>query len=1111
MVRVTVALAIAMAFVTTCSLFSFGQARNMITEKIVESNTVPLQGSIHPLAQAQYDKGSLGDDEPLGHVFLLLSRSPEQQQNLDAMVDQLHNPKSPLFHKWLSAEEYGKTFGISDSDLHTVESWLQSKGLQIEETPAGRTAIIFTGTVGQLRRAFNVDIHQFSVNGQTYQANVNIPTIPAALAPAVIGFKQLHNFPHSPNMVGNSIVKRDGKTGQWSKVSGPASAPEITYNYSGYYSYDVTPQDFYTIYNENSALTSGVTGAGVTIAVIEETGIHNNTTNGTGDPDVTSFRSAFGLPAYPTTGANSTQGGINYYNGNVPGSTACTAASTPTSTGEEGEALLDVEWAGAVAPNAIVDFVACKTGSGVGSYGTDISATAIANYLYSTVSSTSLSYGVCETSAGTTGKTFYTNLWEQMAAEGITAVVSSGDAGSAGCNQNASYESSNISSNAMSSTAYNISAGGTDFSDVYQVAGAAPSTYWNTTGNNGSYFESALSYIPEVTWGGYCSNPLFASYLQALAATSFGTTYTTQAICNNSNASSYRAVVGGEGGISVYNTIPSWQSVYGIGSGKTSTTYRNQPDISFFASSGWWGHAVVYCQSDATVSGVGGPFPCTYSNTQDAYYNAAGGTSFVAPQINGLMALINQKTGARQGQANYTLYNLAAQEYGTVGSPNASIANCSGSALGPNVSSSCVFHDIANDTPCLSGGTTMCGTANGALSSSTIASDIVQACRSTVSTCYVTGSNKYGLSSTSNAAGNLAYQSAQGYDLGTGLGSVNITNLVNNWNTVSSAFTSTTAISASSSSITNTGSTNLTGKVTATQRGGVPSGTVSFYIGSTGGTNLGSAPLVANACTGTAPNIVCTASATLSVAGSALACGSNSVIAYFPGDAANDAASTSSSTNISVTCQQATTTAVSSSANPSTYGQSVSFTATVTGNSPTGTVQFVIDSANFGSPVTLSGGSATSGSTSTLSAGSHTVSASYSGDSANLGSSGTLAGGQTVSQASQAITFTTPAPASAEYGSQFTVAATGGASGNAIVYTSAGACSNSGATYTMTASSGNCSVIANQAGNANYAAAPTVTETTSATDANGGVSVATSGPTTYGQSATFTATITSDT
>jgi hypothetical protein len=97
----------------------------------------------------------------------------------------------------------------------------------------------------------------------------------------------------------------------------------------------------------------------------------------------------------------------------------------------------------------------------------------------------------------------------------------------------------------------------------------------------------------------------------------------------------------------------------------------------------------------------------------------------------------------------------------------------------------------------------------------------------------------------------------------------------------------------------------------------------------------------------------------------------------------------------------ATTTSVASSVNPSVVGQSVTFTATVTANAPgggtpTGTVQFLIDGINFGNPVTLSGGQATSSSISSLAVGGHTVTASYSGDGSFATSTGSLSGGQTV-------------------------------------------------------------------------------------------------------------------
>jgi hypothetical protein len=114
--------------------------------------------------------------------------------------------------------------------------------------------------------------------------------------------------------------------------------------------------------------------------------------------------------------------------------------------------------------------------------------------------------------------------------------------------------------------------------------------------------------------------------------------------------------------------------------------------------------------------------------------------------------------------------------------------------------------------------------------------------------------------------------------------------------------------------------------------------------------------------------------------------------------------------------------------------------------------------------------------------GTATASASFAGNANYSASSGSAT--FSITPAPQSITFTTNAPTSEPYNGQFTVAATGGASGNPVTFTSSGVCTNSGATYTtytMTSGTGKCSVIANQAGNSNYSAAPQVTQTVSAT------------------------------
>ncbi len=945
----------ALFLIAAAGLNAHAQAtRNLITQPVKETQLVTLAGHLDPAARPENDQGLVDDSMPLEHVIMMLKRAPEQEQALVAHIDQLHNPKSPAYHQWLTPEQFGEQFGPSDADVTTLTNWMESHGFTIENVPPGRNLMIFSGTAGEVREAFHTQLHHYLVNGETHYANSSEPQVPAALAPVVAGFRSLNDFRLKTLHHDAGVARHNMKTGEWEKVSGPLSVPDLTFTYGGNQYFYVSPQDFYTIYNENPLFSASpkIDGHGVTIAVIEETNVAHTS-------DVTSFRQQFGLPTYPAT-PNSTDGGVNWLIG--PGNGCNTVGIT--STDEEGEALLDVEWAGTAAPKAIVDFVACG-----GSNGIDLAAQYITNYLSSTVVATSLSYGGCEITNGSSTATFYQTEWEQAAAEGITAVVSSGDSGSLACDQNYSTGTHNLSVNELSDTPYNISAGGTDFSDLYQAGNY--STYWNTTNSTVPTGSSALSYVPEITWGSYCASPLFASYLQASGSTTFGSTYTPEAVCNSPEAGTGRgdydlvAPVGGGGGVSIYTSLPTWQSAYGVGlaGNQTSNTLRNQPDISFFASNGWWGHALVYCQSDTGHT-------CDYSNTANdtnAANLAAGGTSFVAPQMAGMVALIVQKTGARQGVANYTLYNLGTLEYGTATTPNPSnLASCSGSGqAGTAVGANCIFRDIAGDTPNPRQG--------GPLTSSNI-----QPCVwSSVTNCYRSSStDTYGLTSLGDhpATNSPAYPVSQGYDAATGLGSPNIANLVNNWNTATPLFASTTTLSTDSPSIPTTGSATLTATVSATGRGenltaGPPAvGPVNFYIGSITGTLLGTGPLT-QACTGAAPaNLVCPPStATLVVPASSLATGANSLMAYFPGDAANDAPSSSSPINITV---QSSTGPVAGVSPPSlTFGNqnlgttSGSQMVTLSNTGATAlTVTGIGASANFGATTACVGSVAASGS-----------------------------------------------------------------------------------------------------------------------------------------------------
>jgi subtilase family serine protease len=1059
-----------------------------VTLPIDESNLVPtLSRNVHPYVTGQNDLGRVSDDLPMEQIILLLMRSPEQKAALDAMVDELHNPRSPMFHKWLTPQQIGRTYGPSDNDIAAITSWLQSHGFTIDEVPAGRTHIIISGTAGLIRSTFHTEIHNYMVNGEMHVANNSEPMIPAALQEVVQGFRSLHNFLPQPAFKPAGVFKRDPKTGKWYPKPGTRTSPQYgDITYSSDSDYFVGPQDWYVIYGENSLLNSGITGAGQTIAVIEETDINPT--------DVTTFRSQFNLPTYPAT-PNNTQGGVNYLTG---ANGACTDPGI-LNDGEEPEADLDVQWAGTVAPNATVDFVSCKTTSTTA--GIDLAASYVINSLSSTVSSMSLSYGVCETELTGTGAdgiyqadSFYNKIWEQAAAQGQTAVVSSGDSGSEGCNQNLTVSPSRADTNGtqvsgMESTPYNVSAGGLDYSDTFN---GTNSTYWNS--NDTLPYESALSYVPETPWGSYCANPLFLQY--AITNDGFPSTETLPAFCQTlrGDNTAYDDVVGGSGGPSNCATgtpvtaglvggtcagyaKPSWQSAYGV----PADGVRDVPDLSFFAANGFWGHALVYCDSATD--------PCNYSNATDGTALAAGGTSFVAPQINGLMALVAQQTGSWQGQADYTLYAMAANEYGAAGSGgNTSNLNACNANEGNAIGGSCVFYDI--------------GPTYDNATSAYVASAITQPCNTisgttTETPCYK-GSSTIGVSSTSNTTEINAWSATAGYDYASGIGSANVTNLVTNWNSYGASFATTTIASANPNTLTSSSqSTTLTGTVETTGRGGISaaSGTVQFYIGSTSGTELGSAPLTSS-CTGSAPNVVCTASGSVSVPATSLNGGSNSIVAYFGGDGANDAASSSS---VTVSYVQAQTITCSTGA-PSSAVYNSSFT--------------LVCSASSGLPVayTSSGACSNSGATYTMTSGTGTCTADVNqAGNASYSAAPQVQYSVTATPAVNTVTWTTAPPPSAEYGSSFTVAASGLGTG-AISYTSDGVvCTNSGATYTMISSSGTCEVTATQAADNNYQQGSITTGVT-AEPARADVSVVSgTNPSTYGQSVTFTATVNSDT
>jgi predicted secreted protein len=286
---------------------------------------------------------------------------------------------------------------------------------------------------------------------------------------------------------------------------------------------------------------------------------------------------------------------------------------------------------------------------------------------------------------------------------------------------------------------------------------------------------------------------------------------------------------------------------------------------------------------------------------------------------------------------------------------------------------------------------------------------------------------------------------------------------------------------------------------TATVTGTSPTGTVTFKDGAI---TLGTGTLSSGKATFTT---------------SALSLGTHSITATYNGDATNNP-STSAPLN-QVVGPGATTTTLISSANPSPFGQSVTFTATVTGASPTGTVTFN-DGATTLATVTLNGSGQATFTTSALSFGTHSITATYNGD-ANNASSTSAPLGQVVGQAptstalqssvnpsalGQSVTFTATVTGTSVTG---TVTFKDGATTLATV-TLNGSGGSGQATFTTSALSvGTHTITASYSGDVDDA--PSTSAPLNQVVGQGATTTAlisSQNPSTFGQSVTFTATVT---
>ncbi len=584
-----------------CAIFLFGMCT------AVSAQSGARRESVHPLTRSLRSTGHAVADLPLDRMLLMLKPTDDQQQRLDALIAAQQDPQAPEYGQWLTPEEFAARFSPSPKDIAAVTTWLEGQGFVIGEIARGGRTIEYSGTARQVELAFSTELRHYDRDGIRYLANATEIAIPLELDGIIGGIASLNDFHAVPqhHTQANPVVKM--ATG----------------------ANNLSPGDFSTIYNLAPLWSAGFDGTGQTIAIVGRTNFLMS--------DVTAFRNLFGLPVNtPEVLLNGADPGL-------------------LSQGEVLEALLDVQWAGAVAKGATIKFVLSASTNTTG--GDMLSSVYIVNHNVAPVLSSS--FALCEAKLGS-ANVFFNNLWQQAAAQGISVIVASGDSGSAGCESGDTDHpaTSGLAVNGIASTPYNLAVGGTQFDE-----GGADAAYWEATNSLATHYATAKAWIPEVVW-------------------------------NESSASG--GLWSGSGGISSIYATPSWQTGTGVPASDPGAFghHRYVPDVSLTGAS----------HDPYLVMLNGGLF-------------TVGGTSAGAPSFAGIMALRNQKLNSRAGNPAPALYAMASQF------PMA-------------------FHDVVSGTnavPCLA------GTAN---------------CEGGMQTGFAAG---------------------PGYDLASGLGSVDAYNLVMNW------------------------------------------------------------------------------------------------------------------------------------------------------------------------------------------------------------------------------------------------------------------------------------------------------------------------------------------
>jgi kumamolisin len=339
--------------------------------------TRPLKGSERsPLPNSR----ALGPADPAERLEVTVVVRPSDTQGLKDRLQKLAQGKRSIGH--LSRAAFARQYGASRADLDSVRDFAEAHGLAVVQEHAARCAVVLSGTVAQFNDAFGIQLQHCSHPTGTYRGRTGPVYIPAELDGVIEAVLGLDNRPQARA----HFRMKSSKTGRRSR---PAQAAATSF----------TPVQLAALYDFPQG-----DGKGECIGLIELGG-------GYQPQDIQNYFSGLGLTA-PTVTAVSVDQATNQPTGDP--------------SGPDGEVMLDIEIAGAIAPAAaIVVYFAPNTDAGF----LDAVTTAIHDEVRKP-SVVSISWGGPESTWTQQSMSAMDQAFQAAAAMGVTVCIAAGDSGS---------------------------------------------------------------------------------------------------------------------------------------------------------------------------------------------------------------------------------------------------------------------------------------------------------------------------------------------------------------------------------------------------------------------------------------------------------------------------------------------------------------------------------------------------------------------------------------------------------------------------------------------------------------------------------------------------------